>query len=123
MDVCTAFQLRTIGVIFFFSSRRRHTRWPRDWSSDVCSSDLVAARDGVLNGCHDHVADACVAATRATENTDARNFFRARVVSDLKSRLLLDHAYFSCRRAGSRLASLAERIGISWRLKLGVLGP
>src|SRR5439155_11417273 len=22
-------------------SRRRHTRWPRDWSSDVCSSDLV----------------------------------------------------------------------------------
>src|SRR5207253_4292358 len=23
----------------FFSSRRRHTRWPRDWSSDVCSSD------------------------------------------------------------------------------------
>src|SRR5690625_1834044 len=27
-------------VMFFFSSRRRHTRWPRDWSSDVCSSDL-----------------------------------------------------------------------------------
>src|SRR5207253_5582815 len=28
------------GHYFFFSSRRRHTRWPRDWSSDVCSSDL-----------------------------------------------------------------------------------
>src|SRR5690625_8013909 len=27
-------------MCFFFSSRRRHTRWPRDWSSDVCSSDL-----------------------------------------------------------------------------------
>src|SRR5690625_7468464 len=27
--------------MFFFSSRRRHTRWPRDWSSDVCSSDLA----------------------------------------------------------------------------------
>src|SRR2546429_4559071 len=27
---------------FFFSSRRRHTRCSRDWSSDVCSSDLVA---------------------------------------------------------------------------------
>src|SRR5438067_12628981 len=27
--------------IFFFSSRRRHTRSKRDWSSDVCSSDLV----------------------------------------------------------------------------------
>src|SRR5690625_7052913 len=32
----------TISIIFFFSSRRRHTRWPRDWSSDVCSSDLRA---------------------------------------------------------------------------------
>src|SRR6266508_2604462 len=29
------------SLFFFFSSRRRHTRWPRDWSSDVCSSDLV----------------------------------------------------------------------------------
>src|SRR5215208_1231170 len=27
--------------VFFFSSRRRHTRWPGDWSSDVCSSDLL----------------------------------------------------------------------------------
>src|SRR4051794_18902715 len=26
---------------FFFSSRRRHTRWTGDWSSDVCSSDLI----------------------------------------------------------------------------------
>src|SRR5256884_2811892 len=28
-------------VLFFFSSRRRHTRCSRDWSSDVCSSDLL----------------------------------------------------------------------------------
>src|SRR5690606_41027120 len=28
---------------FFFSSRRRHTRFSRDWSSDVCSSDLAKA--------------------------------------------------------------------------------
>src|SRR5215510_12319290 len=28
-------------ALFFFSSSRRHTRWPRDWSSDVCSSDLL----------------------------------------------------------------------------------
>src|SRR6266508_275199 len=32
-----------ILCFFFFSSRRRHTRWPRDWSSDVCSSDLKGA--------------------------------------------------------------------------------
>src|SRR5207253_8063186 len=35
--VCLLF---IIFFFFFFSSRRRHTRWPRDWSSDVCSSDL-----------------------------------------------------------------------------------
>src|SRR6266487_6033400 len=28
------------SCVFFFSSRRRHTRWTGDWSSDVCSSDL-----------------------------------------------------------------------------------
>src|SRR3712207_7903409 len=28
------------AYLFFFSSRRRHTRYWRDWSSDVCSSDL-----------------------------------------------------------------------------------
>src|SRR5256884_2560572 len=33
-------------VFFFFSSRRRHTRCSRDWSSDVCSSDLTTLRDG-----------------------------------------------------------------------------
>src|SRR3712207_7889464 len=31
------------GFFFFFSSRRRHTRYWRDWSSDVCSSDLGEA--------------------------------------------------------------------------------
>src|SRR3712207_7184563 len=39
-------QSNDIGYVFF-SSRRRHTRYWRDWSSDVCSSDLVQA----------HVAD------------------------------------------------------------------
>src|SRR2546422_2676047 len=38
--------MRTLLVFcfFFFSSRRRHTRCSRDWSSDVCSSDLWRAR-------------------------------------------------------------------------------
>src|SRR5205809_6449083 len=30
-----------MSLLFFFSSRRRHTRCSRDWSSDVCSSDLM----------------------------------------------------------------------------------
>src|SRR5215203_6652666 len=33
-----------ILIFFFFSSRRRHTRYWRDWSSDVCSSDLGMSR-------------------------------------------------------------------------------
>src|SRR5690606_40617811 len=38
---------------FFFSSRRRHTRFSRDWSSDVCSSDLcrVVEDDGWCRRC------------------------------------------------------------------------
>src|SRR2546422_4553583 len=33
------------ALFFFFSSRRRHTRCSRDWSSDVCSSDLWSYRN------------------------------------------------------------------------------
>src|SRR5690606_40499469 len=41
---------RTGGTLvsFFFSSRRRHTRFSRDWSSDVCSSDLAGGQLGEL---------------------------------------------------------------------------
>src|SRR5690625_7084837 len=38
--------LNRTQLLFFFSSRRRHTRWPRDWSSDVCSSDLSDTQGG-----------------------------------------------------------------------------
>src|SRR3712207_7078530 len=38
------FELDLYYFFFFFSSRRRHTRYWRDWSSDVCSSDLPRDR-------------------------------------------------------------------------------
>src|SRR3989449_1946507 len=38
-------------VDFFFSSRRRHTRCSRDWSSDVCSSDLRSSRPTTSSEC------------------------------------------------------------------------
>src|SRR5215217_9611987 len=42
-------------LFFFFSSRRRHTRYWRDWSSDVCSSDLAAGGHGrALYVCYEH---------------------------------------------------------------------
>src|SRR5690606_40725316 len=36
--------LFVVFIFFFFSSRRRHTSFSRDWSSDVCSSDLTTPR-------------------------------------------------------------------------------
>src|SRR2546430_17553622 len=49
-------------LLFFFSSRRRHTRFDCDWSSDVCSSDLdswkelIALRNGLKNAGRDFFA-------------------------------------------------------------------
>src|SRR3712207_9421902 len=37
-------------ICVFFSSRRRHTRYWRDWSSDVCSSDLTAGHGARAGG-------------------------------------------------------------------------
>src|SRR5690348_6854597 len=44
MNVLFSLILAVGILLFFFSSRRRHTRWTGDWSSDVCSSDLLDAR-------------------------------------------------------------------------------
>src|SRR3712207_9245415 len=45
-------------MIFFFSSRRRHTRYWRDWSSDVCSSDLGGGPARVPRLCRGRLAEA-----------------------------------------------------------------
>src|SRR5215211_8247039 len=47
---CIKYGLATYICFFFFSSRRRHTRSLCDWSSDVCSSDLVSVPLGFI-GC------------------------------------------------------------------------
>src|SRR5207247_7515355 len=49
VTVCVEMFIRALScsiysLFFFFSSRRRHTRSTRDWSSDVCSSDLVLVK-------------------------------------------------------------------------------
>src|SRR2546430_6519983 len=41
---------------FFFSSRRRHTRFDCDWSSDVCSSDLIGKRGAEVDKLRDELA-------------------------------------------------------------------
>src|SRR3712207_8065056 len=56
---------RRCGDWFFFSSRRRHTRYWRDWSSDVCSSDLqVNPNPGGITTSYDHY-------TRTSDTPDA----------------------------------------------------
>src|SRR5256886_9229569 len=50
---------RTIRRVAFFSSRRRHTRFDCDWSSDVCSSDLKRHHEGL------RVKHPCVGLTRS----------------------------------------------------------
>src|SRR6516165_12151223 len=40
--LCSVFVINSLVDLFLFSSRRRHTRFDCDWSSDVCSSDLLA---------------------------------------------------------------------------------
>src|SRR2546430_8604021 len=43
--LCILSYVQVWMVFFFFSSRRRHTRFDCDWSSDVCSSDLALSLD------------------------------------------------------------------------------
>src|SRR5215475_14418585 len=71
-------------VFFFFSSRRRHTRFSRDWSSDVCSSDL-----GERNG---------IAVRR--EHTEADGASKTEAALDrVIGRILVQEAQEACTRA------------------------
>src|ERR1039457_3344786 len=55
------------SFIFFFSSRRRHTRLQGDWSSDVCSSDLGFASSRVAGLAHHFAACHCVGQPHGAE--------------------------------------------------------
>src|SRR5690606_39666477 len=48
------------GIIALFSSRGRHTRFSRDWSSDVCSSDLILRCAGMPFPCAPHAIRLCL---------------------------------------------------------------
>src|SRR5439155_17306618 len=81
---------QTRNYFFFFSSRRRHTRWPRDWSSDVCSSDLLATG-------HPAVALWPPGHSRAAQDAETPGRSRGfrseerRVGKECRSRWLSDH--------------------------------
>src|SRR5258707_3868618 len=80
---------------FFFSSRRRHTRYWRDWSSDVCSSDLQFPRDYsyAMNCglCHESDPARFLAPTRTLlfmEADLARNDYSGQVGPSMATRAL-----------------------------------
>src|SRR2546427_7777626 len=58
-------------VFFFFSSRRRHTRFDCDWSSDVCSSDLRQTSGG--GPCSSSDRHVCTPASHATSSAATRH--------------------------------------------------
>src|SRR5947209_11311496 len=60
---CCCIVFISILFFFFFSSRRRHTRYWRDWSSDVCSSDLVILIKNVFELCNVSVNEAWIETT------------------------------------------------------------
>src|SRR2546430_6546166 len=80
--------------VFFFSSRRRHTRFDCDWSSDVCSSDLLCPDEQACGSDRDEqvaragesdVAVAAVLATGFEQRFDVRSEER-RVGKECRSR-------------------------------------
>src|SRR5207245_7041203 len=92
---------------FFFSSRRRHTRCYRDWSSDVCSSDLAKARGG---------DDQLIGGVRggpkhgAKRYTIAEGNHRIRVWNKLRSGARIGHRDEVCLRRKIGRASCRERV-------------
>src|SRR5688572_32812110 len=80
-------------VLFFFSSRRRHTRFDCDWSSDVCSSDLHMER------CPSAVTRSriCCASTAWAPTSWSRSEER-RVGKECRSRWSPDHKKKKTRR-------------------------
>src|SRR5207247_5336693 len=58
---------RHTSSLFLFSSRRRHTRSTRDWSSDVCSSDLYAGMFHVGGGARIYRSDGCGAIVKVDD--------------------------------------------------------
>src|SRR5256885_16340725 len=60
-------------LVFFFSSRRRHTRLQGDWSSDVCSSDLQTnPRRAWASGCFGLVCAMCLARAAIRRSEERR---------------------------------------------------
>src|SRR5690606_39449375 len=98
------------------SSRRRHTRFSRDWSSDLCSSDLDKLAGGVGLGPRFLISEASLRATDLLQpGSLVRWIYRVKLPDgandDRAATALIDGA-----RAAAR--SEERRVGIDWRCRV-----
>src|SRR2546430_2898325 len=93
-------------VFFFFSSRRRHTRFDCDWSSDVCSSDLdpiLLIGAAILGLCFGSFLNVCI----------------LRLANEDKKQRSLFHPPSTCPRCGRRIAWRDNIPIVSWLVPRG----
>src|SRR5699024_11967364 len=90
---------------FFFSSRRRHTRSKRDWSSDVCSSDLTLRTDDLQTaGLSRHIVQLDIRTTARHVGGDGNGARLSGLSDDLRLQFMeLEIGRASCR----------ERVGMT----------
>src|SRR2546422_7008346 len=91
-----------LSLLFFFSSRRRHTRCSRDWSSDVCSSDLYLQDTTSFVGIDRGIVDQHVRTPKTC----------------LQRLLQLLHAHGICDRSEEHTSELQSRLHLVCRLLL-----
>src|SRR6266581_9645196 len=101
-------------IFFFFSSRRRHTRWTGDWSSDVCSSDLALQRlrragesDRRAVGAGRVVRRFCGQVQRVDR---LRGWMSEKIRDIINALLMLQFGFFSRKRQFPEAEALAERV-------------
>src|SRR5690606_41051339 len=76
-------------LFFFFSSRRRHTRFSRDWSSDVCSSDLLETGeiDDMADAITEYIAERVLERERAVEGDWLSKHIRGHAAAEHAARV------------------------------------